>query len=238
MLSGNEEIWNKRRYDPNLPADPAMSDGSCSMGATCKPRSGHAKRCRITALVFAATAVLAGVTACGGGDSGKSQPTRTITKTPPTVTMTTSEPSSPKPSAPTGPASQTQYLSDLDPLKSTQGVDTSTVEINGEGFAQSVTLIVNAAGPVNSAEYNLGRHWDRFSATAGLRDDSPTGGKLTFEVSVDGKQEYSQMIPLGKSQKVDLDVSNALRLKLTVTYSGQDAGSSYYGSWANARLQA
>jgi hypothetical protein len=117
-------------------------------------------------------------------------------------------------------------------------VDTSTVEINGEGFAQSVTLIVNAAGPVNSAEYNLGRHWDRFSATGGLRDDSPTGGKLTFEVSVDGKQQYRQTIPLGGSQNVDLDVSNALRLKLTVTYSGQDAGSSYYGSWGNARLQS
>lgn len=208
------------------------------MGATSKPRDGHAKRLYMTAMGFAAIAVLASATACGGGNSGNSQPTRTIIKTPPTVTVATSESSSPKPSAPTGPASQAQYLSDLDPLKSTQGVDTSTVQINGEGFAQSVTLIANAAGPVNSAEYNLGRHWDRFSATAGLRDDSPTGGKLTFEVSVDGKREYSQTIPLGKSQKVELDVSNALRLKLTVTYSGQDAGSSYYGSWGDARLQS
>ncbi|MFJ9106267.1 NPCBM/NEW2 domain-containing protein [Streptomyces sp. NPDC102405] len=187
---------------------------------------------------FAIIAVLVGATACGSNGSGTAQPTRTITKTPPTVTATTSEPSTPSQSVPSGSASQTQYLSDLDPLKSTQGVDTSIVEINGEGFARSVTLIVNAAGPVNSAEYNLGRHWDRFSATAGLRDDSPTGGKLTFEVSVDGKQEYSETIPLGKSQEIDLDVSDALRLKLTVTYSGQDDGSSYYGSWGNAHLQS
>lgn len=138
----------------------------------------------------------------------------------------------------TGPVSQTQYLSDLDPLTSTQGVDTSTVEINGEGFARSVTLIVNAAGPVGSAEYNLGRHWNRFSATAGLRDDSPTGGRLTFEVSVDGKQEYRETIPLGESQKIELDVSNALRLKLTVTYSGKDAGNTFYGSWGNAFLRS
>ncbi|MFF4033946.1 NPCBM/NEW2 domain-containing protein [Streptomyces sviceus] len=186
---------------------------------------------------FTTAALLAGTAACGGNESGTSQPTRTITETPPTVTVTTSEPSTPSQSAPTGPASQTQYLSDLDPLTSTQGVDTNTVEISGVGFARSVTLIVNAAGPVASAEYNLGRHWDSFSATAGLRDDSPTGGKLTFDVSVDGKQEYSETIPLGTLKKVDLDVSNALRLKLTVTYSGQDAGSSYYGSWGNARLQ-
>lgn len=137
----------------------------------------------------------------------------------------------------TGPTSQTQYLSTLDPLTSTQGVDTSTAEINGEGFARSVTLIVNAAGPIASAEYNLGRHWGTFSATAGLRDDSPTGGKLTFEVSVDGKDEYRETIPLGQSQKIELDVSDALRLKLTVTYSGQDAGSSYYGSWGDALLK-
>ncbi|MFF0087679.1 NPCBM/NEW2 domain-containing protein [Streptomyces canus] len=140
--------------------------------------------------------------------------------------------------ATTSPTLQTQYLSDLDPLTSTQGVDTSAVEINGEGYARSVTLIVNAAGPVGSAEYNLARHWDRFSAAVGLRDDSPTGGRITFEVSVDGRLQYSETIPLGRSQKIDLDVSDALRLKLTVTYSGQDTGSSYYGSWGNAHLQS
>lgn len=209
------------------------------MSALSKPRTISPKRLHMAAVGFTTVALLAGTAACGGNESGTSQPTRTITKTPPTVTATASEPSAPSASAPTGPASQTQYLSDLDPLKSTQGVDTSTVEINGEGFARAVTLIVSAAGPVNSVEYNLGRHWDRFSATAGLRDDSPTGGKLTFEVSVDGKQEFSETIPLGKSKKIDLDVSDALRMKLTVTYSGQDsAGNGYFGSWGNARLHS
>lgn len=197
-----------------------------------------AKRLRMAAVGLAAAVALSGTTACGGDESGTAEPTRTITKTLPTVTVTTSEPSAPSPSAPTDSASQTQYLSDLDPLTSTQGVDTNAVEINGEGFARSVTLIVNAAGPVASVEYNLSRHWERFSATAGLRDDSPTRGKLTFEVSVDGKKEYSETIPLGSSQEVDLNVSHALRLKLTVTYSGQDSGSSYYGSWGDALLQS
>lgn len=207
------------------------------MSAMRKPRNVPAKRLRVAAAAFVTTAALATTAACGNDDSGSAQPTRTITETPPRTTVTATSPSASSPSMTTSAASQTQYLSDLDPLTSTQGVDTSTVEINGEGFARSVTLLVNAAGPVASAEYNLGRHWETFSATVGLRDDSPTGGKLTFEVSVDGKQKYGQAIPLGTSREISLDVNGALRLKLTVTYSGQDAGSSYYGSWGDARLQ-
>ncbi|WNZ06185.1 NPCBM/NEW2 domain-containing protein [Streptomyces sp. 11x1] len=191
------------------------------------------KRFHIAAAGMATAVMLAGTGACGGEGRQATQPTRTITQT-----VTAGETSTPSPSVSTSPTSQTRYLSDLTPLTSSQGVDTSAVEINGEGFARSVTLIANAAGPVNSVEYNLSRHWDMFSATIGLRDDSPTGGKLTFEVSVDGKQEYSETVPLGRSQKIELDLSNALRMKLTVTYSGQDAGSSYYGSWGNARLSS
>jgi hypothetical protein len=150
------------------------------------------------------------------------------------VTVTASETSVPTSS----PASQSRYLSELEPLTSTQGVDTSAVEINGKGFARSVTLTANAAGPVNSAEYNLGRHWHTFTATVGLRDDSPTGGTLTFEVVIDGTREYRETIRLGESQAVRLDVSGALRLKLTVTYTGHDAGNVYYGSWGDAGLKS
>lgn len=183
-------------------------------------------------VTYTTTAVAIGISAaCGGGESSPAQPTRTVTKTPPTVTVTTSETAEP-----TSPAAQSRYLSELDPLTATQGVDTSAVEINGRGFARSVTLTANAAGPINSAEYNLGRHWKTFTATAGLRDDSPTGGELTFEVAIDGTRKFREIISLGESRDVKLDVSNALRLKLTVTYTGQDAGSVYYGSWGDAQL--
>lgn len=195
------------------------------------------QRLRAAALGLTVTAALIGVTACGG-QSGASHPARTVTKTPDPVTVTATVPSLPTQSLSTASASQVLYLSDLDPLTSTRGVDTSTVEINGQAFARSVTLAVNAAGPVASAEYNLGRHWDTFSATVGLGDESPTGGLLTFEASVDGRQEYSQTIPLGKTQRIGLGVNGALRLKLTVTYSGQDAANSFYGCWGNAHLQA
>lgn len=187
-------------------------------------------------ITCAAIAAVAAITAaCGSGESGSGQATRTVTATPPTVTVTAGK--SPTFTGSATPPSQARYLSELEPLTSTRGVDTSTAEINGKGFARSVTLTANAAGPVNFAEYNLGRHWHTFTATVGLRDDSPTAGSLTFEVAIDGTREYREQIRLGESRNVELDVSNALRLKMTITYTGEDAGGVYYGSWGDAQLK-
>lgn len=188
----------------------------------------------VSTSVTAATVVMVMAAGCGGGGKSPAQGTRTVTKTPAPATVTASETSGS--SEPPSPGSEARYLNELEPLTSTQGVDNSAAEINGRGYARSVTLTTSAAGPVNSVEYNLGRHWRTFTATIGLRDDSPTGGVLTFEVTVDGARKQREKIPLGESREIELDVSDALRLGLTVTYSGQDAGNYYYGSWGDAQL--
>lgn len=216
------------------------------MHVTQKPPKSPARWLRgVGAPVTTAAVALGIVAACGSGGSGSAQVTHTVTATPPTVTVTTRVPSVPaspensslpSPSESTDSASQTSYLSELDPLTTTTGVDTEAAEINGTGFARSVTLAANSGSPVNSAEYNLDRHWNTFSAAVGLRDDSPTGGRLTFEVSVDGRLKFRKELPLGKSKNINLDVTDALRLKLTVTYSGKDLNT-FYGSWGDARLQ-
>ncbi|MFD3999072.1 NPCBM/NEW2 domain-containing protein [Streptomyces sp. NPDC058583] len=129
------------------------------------------------------------------------------------------------------------YLGDVEPLTSTRGVDVGAAEVNGKGYARSVTLWVNQAGPFSELEYNLGRDWKSFKATVGLRDDSPSGGNVTFEVAVDGRTVYTKTVALGQTQEVNVDAQDALRLKLTVTYSGEDATSDYYGTWGDARLE-
>ncbi|MFF1722186.1 NPCBM/NEW2 domain-containing protein [Streptomyces sviceus] len=125
----------------------------------------------------------------------------------------------------------------MDPLTSTQGVDTSSAEVNGRGYPRSITQTTSTGGPVNEAEYNLGRHWQRLKATIGLRDDSPTRAKLTFQVSADEKQLLSKSVSLGEDVKIDLDLDGALRLKLTVTYGGQDPNY-VYGTWGDVQLIA
>jgi len=159
-----------------------------------------------------------------------------VTSTPPTVTVTESDSSVSAEPDSTSPTSQTQYLGELDPLSSTGSVDVGAAEINGRGYPRSLTLAADGASPVNSLEYNLGRHWRVFSATIGLRDDFLTGGSLTFEADIDGTQKYKKKVSLGESEEIRLDLNNSLRLKLTVTYDGQDLGN-YYGSWGDAQIQ-
>lgn len=185
----------------------------------------------IAACALIATTFTFAASACGSG--GKPPGQRSSTAAPSMTGEPTAEPTSPSPT----PTPTRAYLSDVDALTSTRGVDAGTAEVNGRGFPRSVTVWVNAAGPVSEVEYNLGHHWKKFMATAGLRDDSPTGGKLTFEVSVDEKTIFEKSIALGESQDVNLNVDGALRLKLTVTYSGQDSGSTYNGTWGDARLE-
>jgi hypothetical protein len=209
------------------------------MDSIRKPISPHESRLRGLAMSVVAAAALSISVACGNGDSSPSaQATRTVTSTPPTATITVTESESSVLAEPdsTSPTSQTQYLGELEPVTSTGSVNVGPAEINGRGYPRSVTLAADGASPVDSVEYNLGRNWRIFSAAIGLRDDSLTGGSLTFEVAVDGTQKYKKKIPLGESQEIKLDLNNALRLKLTVTYDGKDLGN-YYGSWGDVQIQ-
>ncbi len=203
----------------------------------------NVRRTRSTAAALTAAAMLLLATACDGQGKSERQPANgpPTTQSATTQSASTNAPSpsrtttSSSPSGSTAPSSM-QYLSELDPLTSTQGVDTSAATVNGTGFARSVTQTANAGGPVNDAEYNIERRWQKFKATIGLRDDSPSGGRLTFEVSADGKSLYKQSVSLGQTQDVNVDLHSALRIKLTVTYSGQD-NTYFYGTWGDARLE-
>ncbi|MEU3338359.1 NPCBM/NEW2 domain-containing protein [Streptomyces sp. NPDC006668] len=186
----------------------------------------------------AAIALIALTSACGATASPSGEPS-TVTATE-TVTTTETATATTTPDTTNSPSrsnTTNAYLNEMVPLTSTQGVDTSTAEVNGHGYPRSVTLTASAGGPVNEVEYNIGRRWNRFKATIGLRDDSPTGSNLTFEVSIDEKRIYKKLSPVGEDRVIDLNVKGALRLKLTVTYAGQD--SNYiYGTWGDAQLNA
>ncbi|MER5730284.1 NPCBM/NEW2 domain-containing protein [Streptomyces sp. NPDC002138] len=85
-------------------------------------------------------------------------------------------------------------------------------------------------------EYHLGRHWKSFLATVGQRDDSPTGGTLSFEVSLDGTPVHRTELTVGQSRNITLNIVGAFRMTLTVTGPGPTGGAVYYGVWGNARL--
>lgn len=192
---------------------------------------------RRTSIAFVGTLVIIGLaTACS---SGKKSPTQSTT----TVTSTQTVQSETPPGTGTGASSESagsvQYLEDLEPLSSSNGVDTGSEEVSGQNYDRSVSLRIDKSSiPENDAEYNLGRHWRTMQVVIGLRDDSPTGCRAQFEVFADGKSINSTTLGLGRSQNLNFDVSNVLRLKIEVTYAAATDVSSYcYAVWGDAHMK-
>ncbi|MFE9727647.1 NPCBM/NEW2 domain-containing protein [Streptomyces sp. NPDC005794] len=182
--------------------------------------------------------------ACGSGNNAPAQSTSPVssmgTLSPsltPTQTETPSDASSNESSE---SATSEQYLQDLEPLSSSNGVNAGSAQINGRNYARSVFLPIDKGSiPENDAEYNLGRHWRTLQSVIGLRDDAPTGCRVTFEVFADGKSINNTTLGLGESRNINLGVTNVLRIKIEVTYAATTDISAYcYAVWGDAHLNS
>lgn len=126
------------------------------------------------------------------------------------------------------------YLADGAPMSGK--VIRGEAEVNGQFYPRSV---VQWTGDILNeglvAEYHLGRHWRTFLATVGLRDDSPTGCVLTFEVSLDGTPAYRTELSVGQAQNATVNITDAYRMKLAIS-PGRGSPTFCYGAWGEARL--
>ncbi|QUX21017.1 MULTISPECIES: protein kinase domain-containing protein [Nocardiopsis] len=84
------------------------------------------------------------------------------------------------------------------------------------------------------AEYNLGRGWTTFTARLGVTDTSSSSATTTFIVHVDGNPEVTETLRLGETLDIEVDVRDALRLRIEVE---SDAGG-VYPVWADPALTA
>ena len=105
--------------------------------------------------------------------------------------------------------------------------------MNGEFFPRSVLVYLNP-GP-QEVEYNLGRDWQRLQATVGIGDDSVSDAQVRIEMFGDNNPLYSQVLGLGQSEFVDVDVSNVLRLRLVATLAAE-GGFPATAAWGDAQL--
>ncbi len=91
--------------------------------------------------------------------------------------------------------------------------------------------------PANDAEYNVADRWKFFDATIGVRDDSPAGGRITFQVFLDGNPQPSHELGIGESRELHIKLAGVLRLKIKVTFTVGEYYDNYsYGVWGDARL--
>jgi hypothetical protein len=102
--------------------------------------------------------------------------------------------------------------------------EVGTQEINGEAYARNLTFTFECSTTLDkSADYNLGRHYERFQATIGPGDRSTQSYR--FEVWLDDSKAYSGTLRHGQSKNLDLPVRNVLKLRVAACSLQEDPSS-------------
>ncbi|WP_026118758.1 NPCBM/NEW2 domain-containing protein [Nocardiopsis salina] len=108
------------------------------------------------------------------------------------------------------------------------------VEIDGEVynralFSEDCGAHMSCAG---WAEYNLSRNWDTFTTSVGITDESASGETATFSVQVDGETVATESTALGELVEIEVDVSDALRMRVEVETDNSDV----FPAWTDPTL--
>jgi hypothetical protein len=123
------------------------------------------------------------------------------------------------------------YLAELTPVEgSTPGLE--PVTINANAFTHPTSFgaceySFDTESNRDSAGYDLGRKYTRFTAKVGIPDSSASGIVVKFEVVGDGNKLAEATTTLGELKDIDVDVTGVLRLSLYttgVTCTGETPG--------------
>ena len=108
------------------------------------------------------------------------------------------------------------YLADQTPVSGDW--DSSydpAANISGTTYAHSVATAVCGYNSGKSVEYNLGRNYQTFNATAGLGDNSKDSTAVVLvEVFADGRKVSSQSVTYGQAFPITADMTDVLRMKI------------------------
>ena len=117
------------------------------------------------------------------------------------------------------------YLEDMQPVAGSE--NSGAYQVNGVTYAHSISVGTGdyCSSSSSTVQYNLERQFNSFQATIGLTDQSPATAKVEFDVYLDGNKIFTGVFGLGQSQKINLSVSNGLRLRLDATPIEPSTGS-------------
>lgn len=125
-----------------------------------------------------------------------------------------------------------RYLSDLERVEG-EYAEPGAFSINGVAHAHSLGFSQYLTS--YATEYDLGRAFDTFKVTIGLRDDSSAAGRTKFEVFLDGRSAAARTVPLGRAVDLDIPVGGVLRLRLVAT-PVHTQSVRVFSTWGDARL--
>ncbi len=132
------------------------------------------------------------------------------------------------------------YLADMEPVdKDTlYGFNSDgATKANGKSYSHGLLVTPVPSGSVGTIEYDFSRQYRKLTGELGLDDKSDSAAIGKVEIYGDGRQLLAQDVPFGQTIPVDLDVTDVLRLKVTVaTVDGKS--SIVFGDFAAQGLQS
>ena len=122
------------------------------------------------------------------------------------------------------PGGDEMFLTQMDPVETQNGSwGAGRAEMDGDNYNRVLRTTEGCfRGCVAWAEYNLGRDWDAFTATIGLDDNSRSGQSVTFAIYLDDEVEWQETATLGEVLDLEVDVSDALRMRLETEIEADD----------------
>jgi NPCBM/NEW2 domain len=150
--------------------------------------------------------------------AGNSSPVKTSSepRSPTLVPMSSPATSTSTLTSSAPPTPESDYLFNLTPIDGAYEVGSKSV--NGQTFGRSIFhgLSECNSGEGYSVEYDIGRQYSTFTATAGLSDLDTRGARtVQFRIDTDRGHDYFTS-GRGESHKVSFDIRGSLFLRLTV----------------------
>ena len=131
------------------------------------------------------------------------------------------------------------YLADMETVnqQALYGFNPGTSKANGKTYSHGLLVTPASNGATGTFEYDFSRQYRKLNGELGLDDKSDSAAVGKVEIYGDGRQLFAQDVPFGTTVPVELDVTDVLRIKITVsTVDGK--GSIVFGDFAAQGLQS
>ncbi len=95
--------------------------------------------------------------------------------------------------------------------------------MNGVDYPSA--LVMYSTKEVRKLEINAGRRQKRFRGSLSIPDNQASDSAHQVDISLDGANPiYSALVKFGETKEIDLDVTNVLRVRISVASVGKREG--------------
>jgi serine/threonine-protein kinase len=131
------------------------------------------------------------------------------------------------------------YLAGMEPVNKSRlyAFSQGTGKANGQTYSHALLVTPYGGGDPGSIEYDFSRQYRKLSGKLGMGDKSDSAAVGKVEIYGDGRQLFAQDIQFGTTVDVDLDVTDVLRIKISVSVV-DGSGSIIFGDFAAQGLQS